>query len=74
MKPMTILAALALVLVALAIVVGCDADDSSYAPVYTGTTTTHHYHHTTPRTAPKYKAPAFKPAAPRVPSFSKGRR
>ncbi|BDM70593.1 hypothetical protein HEK616_40800 [Streptomyces nigrescens] len=71
MKPGHILAAVACILVAVALVVGCNASGGTYYPPSTHTVV-HHYHHTTPRTTPKYRAPALKPAAPRVPSFSKG--
>ncbi|MGW1828842.1 hypothetical protein ACWCO0_09630 [Streptomyces tubercidicus] len=71
MKHSRWIAAVLLVVVAVALVVGCDDasdSDDSFIPVFIGTV-----HHTTPRTTtPKYKVPAPKLAAPRVPSFSKG--
>ncbi|WP_328742922.1 hypothetical protein OG436_29465 [Streptomyces caniferus] len=67
MKPSRIIAVVLAVLVALSVLVACNVeDDGTYCPP--STHTVHHYHHATPRTTPKYTAPA----APRVPSMSKG--
>ncbi|MFI7096415.1 hypothetical protein [Streptomyces lydicus] len=72
MKHTRWLVAVALAVVIGALIVACDNTGPGYW--HSDTTVVHHYHHGVPRTTSRYRVPAHRPAAPRVPSFSKGRR